>query len=142
VRYFDTSYLVRCYLEDEGWEKVRALAEEEAVACCALGHAEAASAFHRKLREAALTPEQYEEVCLQFRDDCSDGLWKWLPVDAGMAGRVASKYAMLPSTVFIRAADALHLQCAQENGFSVAYSHDRQLLAAAPQFWLVGTDII
>jgi predicted nucleic acid-binding protein len=49
---------------------------------------------------------------------------------------------MLPSTVFIRAADALHLQCAQENGFSVVYSHDRQLLASALQFGLVGTDII
>ena len=85
MRYFDTSYLVRCYVEDPGWETVRALAEEDPVACCALGRAETAAALHRKLREGLLSAEDYAEVALQFRDDCEDGLWSWLPVDGSLA---------------------------------------------------------
>ena len=142
MRYFDTSYLVRCYLEDTGWEAVRALAEEEPVACCSLGLAEAAAALHRKLREGLLTAEQHAEVALQFRDDCESGLWQWLPIGDTLTNATAEKLRTLPSTVFIRGADALHLLCAAENGFKEVFSHDRHFLAAAPHFGLTGIDVI
>lgn len=91
MKYFDTSYLARCYVEDAGWEAVCALAEEEPVSCCTLGRAETAAAIHRKLREGSLTPEEHAEVALQFRDDCEAVLWRWLPLDDALAAAVSEK---------------------------------------------------
>lgn len=142
MRYLDTSYLARCYVEDTGWEAVRALAGEEPVACCSLGRVETAAALHRKLREGSLTPEDHAEVALQFRDDCEAGLWRWLPMGDALAAAAAEKLRTLPASVFIRGADALHLLCAAESGFTEVFSHDRHFLAAAPHFGLAGRDVI
>lgn len=39
--YFDTSYLLKCYLAEPGHQAVRALAQQQGpVACCALGRTE------------------------------------------------------------------------------------------------------
>jgi len=43
----DTSYLVRLYLEDPGWEIVRDLCATDAVPACELALAEIPAAFHR-----------------------------------------------------------------------------------------------
>ena len=88
-------------------------------------------ALHRKLREGFLTPEDHAEVALQFRDDCEAGLWRWLPMGDALAAAAAEKLRTLPASVFIRGADALHLLCAAENGFTEVFSHDRHFLAAA-----------
>ena len=114
MRYFDTSYVARCYVEDAGWEAVRALAGEEPVACCSLGRVETAAALHRKLREGSLTPEDHAEVALQLRDDCEAGLWRWLPMGDALAAAAAEKLRTLPASVFIRGADAVHVVCGGE----------------------------
>ena len=142
MRYFDTSYLARCYTEDAGWEAVRALAGEEPVACSSLGRVETAAALHRKLREGSLAPEDHAEVALQFCDDCEAGLWRWLPMGDALAAAAAEKLRTLPASIFIRGADALHLLCAAENGFTEVFSHDRHFLAAAPHFGVAGRDVI
>ena len=57
--YSDTSFLVRIYYQDPGADAVRALAPTDHVAAAALGQAEMAAAFHRKLREGAIRPTAY-----------------------------------------------------------------------------------
>jgi predicted nucleic acid-binding protein len=44
----------------------------------------------------------------------------------------------LPTTVFLRSGDALHLACAEEHGFQEVYTNDSHMLKAARHFHLTG----
>jgi len=103
VIYFDTSYLVRLYHADVGAETVRALAASDHVACAALGQAETMAAFHRKLREGAIPPAAYSALLRQFRAHDEMGAFQWLTQDEEVSSRIASVFAKLPPTVFLRA---------------------------------------
>ena len=46
------------------------------------------------------------------------------------------RFRALPSTTFLRAADALHLTCAAEEGCATIHTSDRHMSAAAPAFGL------
>ena len=140
--YFDSSYIVRLYLDDPGWEAVRELSARAPVACCIHGYAEVVATIHRKFREGVFTRHQYRQVLEQFAVDCSEKGFRWLPLSLGVAARVAAGYETLPQTVFLRAADALHLACAAENRFREIYTNDQRLLAAAEHFGLKGINVI
>lgn len=140
--YLDTTYLVRLYFDDPGFEAVRRLAVTAPVACCILGRAEVSAALHRKLREGALTPGQYRVVTGQFRKECEGGVFRWLPFSGTVVSRVERNYATLAATVFLRAADALHLACAVENRFREIHTNDPKLLSAAPHFGIRGVNVI
>jgi len=142
VIYFDTSYLVRLYFQDPGWESVRELAATGDLACAIHGHAEIVAAFHRKLREGAIKPVQFAALLEQLAADDAQGAVQWLPLAPETLGRVVAVYAGLPAAVFLRAADALHLATAAEQGFSSVYSNDSHLLAAAKHFGLSGRNVI
>jgi predicted nucleic acid-binding protein len=142
VIYFDTSYIVRLYVEDPGWQKVRKIAATDHVACCLLGQAEALAAFHRKFREGAFTHDVLGVLLGQFRRECSIGAFSWLPFSNIVIAGLHKTYANLAKSLHLRAGDAVHLACAAENGFKEIYSHNRQLLAASSHFGLRGIDLI
>jgi len=141
--FFDTSYLVRLYLEDTGFEAVRERAgAARAVAAAWHAQAEVVAALHRALRERKIGPSAFQAVLDQFARDSADGLFEWQPLADGVQKRVAHVFRDAPPTAFLRGADALHLACAAENGFREVYSNDRHFLAAAPLFGLRGIDLI
>jgi predicted nucleic acid-binding protein len=143
VIYFDTAYIAKCYLNERGSAEVRGLAGgAERVACCALGRLELAATIHRNLREGAISASQSRLILRQFDLDEADRIWTWLPVTPELLAAAAAKYRALRPSIYLRAADALHLVCAMEHGFNEFWSSDRHLLAAAPAFDLTGRNIV
>jgi predicted nucleic acid-binding protein len=140
--YFDTSYLVRLHTRDPGWEKVRALAAKDSLACCLHGHAEAVAAFHRKFREGAINGKELGQLVTEFDRDCQGGAFDWLPLSIALMERLSKVFLNLPATVHLRAADAIHLACAAENAFKAIYSNDARLLTGAPYFGVKGINIL
>ncbi len=140
--YFDTSYIVRLYFEDRGWERVRELAATELIACSLHGRAEVISTLHRKFREGVFTTIQYHQVLEQFEFDCEKDGYRWLSFSSAVMSRLSRNCKSLPQNVFLSSADALHLACAAENGFKEIYSNDQRLLAAASHFGITGRNVI
>jgi predicted nucleic acid-binding protein len=140
--YFDTSYLVRLHTRDPGWEKVRALAATDSLACGLHGQAEAVSAFHRKFREGAIDEKEFHELLVEFDRDCQAGAFYWLPISTAVMERLKKAFRSLPPSVHLRAADAMHLVCAAENALKEVYSNDEHLLAGASHFGLRGVNVL
>src|SRR5258707_1576382 len=112
-----------------GWEKVH-------------GQAEMATAFHRKLREGVLNQKELGTLLTEFDKDSTAGAYRWLALSTAVVVRLISTYARLPGTVALRAADAIHLACAADAGFTKVYSNDARLLTAAAHFGLKGENLI
>ena len=140
--YFDSTYLVRLYYMDRGYEAVRQLSATAAIACAVHGRAEVVSAFHRKLREGHITAALYRIALKEFTDESRAGVYRWLPLSPAVMDRLERVYSALPANCFLRAADALHLACAAENHFREIYTNDQRLLVAAAHFGLKGVNVI
>jgi predicted nucleic acid-binding protein len=141
--YFDTSYLVRLYLEDKGYETVRKLASQHATIASAWhGRAEVIAALHRAYREGRFTKDRYDSVVAQFDLEEKGNQFTWCPLGEEVQERLKRAYRTASPDTFLRAADALHLACAAEHGFQEVFSNDRHFLAAAPHFGLKGINVI
>lgn len=141
--YFDSSYLIKCYLPEPGYQQVRQLAQQNSkVGCCVLGKTECRAAVHRHLREGKLSPTDAQLVHQVMEQDDAVGLWTWLPLVDSVVEDASRGFQTLPGSVFLRSADALHLVCARAQGLTEIYSNDRHLLAAAPHFGLSGKNVI
>jgi predicted nucleic acid-binding protein len=141
--YFDSSYLIKCYLPEPGHTLVRQLARANPdVACCSLGRTECRAAVHRHLREGKLSGSDAQLVHQVMDQDELAKLWIWYPITEGLLSDANEQFKKLPPSVFLRTADALHLTCAKSQGLSEIYSNDQHLLAAASHFGLVGKNVI
>ena len=140
--FFDTTYLVRLYLDENGCDAVRALAETNHVVSSWHAQAELLCTFHRAYREGRLDAEGYQTQRSQFLKDQSAAAFIWLPISDATLSRLDRMLADASPTTFLRAADALHLACAAEHGCREVYSNDRHFLAAAPLFGLKGINLI
>ena len=135
--YFDSCYLAKLYLMEPDSARVRARAEaSDGLACSATGRGEVVATFHRHFREKRLTQREFRQLAAQVEADLDAGLWTALPVTTALLDAQARRIATLPANVFLRAADALHLECAAQAGLHEVYSGDRHLVAAAPHFRL------
>jgi predicted nucleic acid-binding protein len=137
MNYFDACYIAKFYLAESDSPRVAAFAQTNpAIYCLASGKTEVISVFHRKFREHAVDQFGFHLLCDQFDADCAAGLWRWLPVDDHLIASSTTRLKNLPVTTFLRAADALHLTSATEEGFTSIYTSDRHMMAAAPAFGL------
>lgn len=142
IRYFDTAYIAKLYLLESDSGPVRQVAADlKTVACCEHGRVEVAYVFHRKLRESAITREGLEARMDQMEKDTENGFLQWLPMNHSILNRSFDSVRRLSPDIWLRAADALHLVSASENGFETIFSNDRHLLEAAPAFGLRGKKV-
>jgi predicted nucleic acid-binding protein len=143
VIYFDTAYIAKCYLNEPGAERVRAVAREAAgLASCEIARLELASILLRHVREDHLTRRELAAVRREILQDEQDGVWTWLPVTSGLLQQAADRVLRLPVTMLVRSADALHLACAAEHGFGEIYTNGRPILRAAAHFGIAGIDLL
>jgi len=135
--YFDACYIAKFYLAEPDSARVIAFTRSQSViGCLNLGKTEVIAVFHRKYREAVVDTAGFQLLCDQFESDCATGLWRWYALDDALLRSSALRFRNLPPTLFLRAADTLHLTCAAEIGLSAIYTSDRHMLAAAPAFGL------
>ena len=130
-------------MREPGSDEVREHARTAGrTACCEIGQVELAAVFHRHLREGRLNARQYGVVMRQFASDLDQGVWTWLPLTSPVFALAQKRYDDLSAKVFLRAADAMHLSCAAENGFDEIFTNDRHMLAACAAFGLDGRNLI
>jgi predicted nucleic acid-binding protein len=140
--YFDSAYLVKCYIEEPDSSKLLGLLQSaEAVYSSAVCIAEIACALHRSVRERIITREHADYARQAFSKDSSRGIVQLISLSEDILRAVETVTARLPSTIFLRAGDALHLASAQHEGFAEIWSNDRHMLKAARHFGLGGRSV-
>lgn len=143
MHYLDTSYLLKLYAHETGSAKVNAWRTgQRGFVCSRHGKLELVSGLKRHQREGRIDAVGLGQSLTQLAADEIRRLIIWLPVENNLFEDACARLAALRPSVFIRAADALHLACAARTGLKEIYSHDRHLLAAAPHFGLEGIDIL
>ena len=143
MHYLDTSYLLKLYTCEHGSTEVAAwMTGRRDFVCSRHGKLEVISGLKRHQREGRIDARGLRQSLAQLAADESSQLIVWLPVENDLIDYACARLASLQPSVFIRAADALHLACAADAGLKEIYSHDRHLLTAASHFGLKGIDLI
>jgi len=140
--YFDSAYLVKCYLTDPDSQRVRKLAARAgAIFSSSVCLAEFACAVHRATREKAITPSQSVEIRRAFSASVREGIISVIPLSERILDSLQDFLATMPIDLFLRSGDAIHLASARQEGFSEIWTNDRHLLRAAPHFGMVGRSV-
>jgi predicted nucleic acid-binding protein len=137
--YLDAAYIVKFYINERDSEQVRAqIASARSLVSSMWAMGEVTCAFHRHMREGTLDTSQYRELLAAFLDHIAASIWTLAPVTERLIRQMVIVMGTLPSTVYLRAGDALHLTTALDLGESEIWTSDRHLLAAAGHFGLTG----
>jgi len=143
VIYFDAAYVAKCYLNEPGADRVREVAyAADGLASCELARLEFASILKRHVRERHVTGREMRAILKDFEEDERNGVWRWFGVASELVERARKVVLGIPSPVFLRTGDALHLACAEEQGFQEVYTNDRHMLKAARHFHLTGVNLV
>ncbi len=81
-------------------------------------------------------------ILKDFEADEQNGVWQWFGVTSDLLEKARQAVVDMPSTVFLRSGDALHLACAGEHGFQEVHTNDRHMLKAARHFHLTGVNVL
>ena len=120
--YFDAAYVAKCYLNEPGADRVRQVAYGAAgLASCELARLEFASILKRHVREHHVTRREMTAILKEFEEDEQNGVWQWFSVTSELLEKARRAVLDLPSKIFVRSGDALHLACAEEHGFEGLY---------------------
>ena len=137
--YLDSAYIAKYYLNESDSETVRrAIHRADWLTSSEWSVAEVACAFHRHFRQGQLAARQLQELSKAFRKHIQEGLWSLVPLNTRLLGRVSTAMESLPSPVFLRSGDVVHLVSAQDSGEAEVWTSDRHMLSAAPHFGLSG----
>jgi predicted nucleic acid-binding protein len=141
--YLDSALVAKFYLNEPGRDAVRDLASKAGIVVTSgIAVAEVSAAFHRKLREDAVSLDVFNALHGQFQYDLENGLWRLIAPTEALLEQVRGLFARLDRSVFLRSIDALHLVTAKEERFERIYSNDRHLLTACASVGLEGIDPI
>lgn len=141
--YLDTSYIVKCYLNEPGSSNVLSWIEGKTGLCCSLhGRLELWTTLRRHRREGRITEQEFQLVATNIQADEDNAVWTWLNISRNTIFAACRRVETISGGPVLRSADALHLACASENGFKLVYSHDKLMLASAKHFGLKSIDIL
>lgn len=141
--YFDTAYMLKCYLNEPGAAAVRNLARAApGLASSEWACAEFFSGLHRHRQENRLSDLAIGQVIEWFDSDRASGVWNFFPVSPEIILDVRHAFQTLPLTLRLRAGDAVHLATARKNGLKTIYTNDRNMLMAAENFGLEARNVI
>lgn len=142
--YFDTNYILKCYLTEHGSAEATAVFRQNAgnIGCSRLGRVEWHATIRRKLITNELSAADVIRVRTQMDEDEAVGLWAWLPFEEALLDGLAAWLRTTPFVGGLKTLDAIHLESARLGGMTDLYSNDGQVKAAAPVFGLVPNDVI
>jgi predicted nucleic acid-binding protein len=128
----DTSTIAKYYSTEAHAAAVRsAIDTAPAVFCSELARLELHSIFHRRLREGTWTTADFQAAVRQFQRHDIAGFWTWLPLERAIIEQASNLFLTLPPSVYLRAADSLHLVAALHYRYVEIHTHDKHQIAAA-----------
>jgi predicted nucleic acid-binding protein len=128
----DTSTIEKFYVFEPESAAVRSrLDAEDAVCVSELVRVELMGVFHRRLRDGKWSRDEFLNTAAQFAADDLGGYWTWMPLDTTIVEAAAKTFTTLPTSVFLRASDCIHLVTAVHHNFDAIFTHDTHQTAAA-----------
>ena len=104
---------------------------EDAVCVSELVRVELMGVFHRRLRGGKWSREEFLYAAAQFAADDIRGYWTWMPLNTTIVDAAAQTFTTLPTSVFLRASDCIHLVTAIHHDFAAIFTYDKHQTVAA-----------